>query len=243
MTFYLIGLGLKKNSISCDAKKVLGKCDKVYVEGYTVDFPYSFEELKEGIGCNFEVLEREPVEDEHLLVESKNKNIALLVYGDSLSATTHTQLILECKKRGIDYQIFHNASILIAIAETGLQLYKFGKIPSMPKWQKSFEPTSFLDYYLENKKVGAHTLLLVDIGLDLDGALDQLERACNDKGCEIEKLAIISNAGLENQKIYYDSIEKLRNLNIVKPYCFIIPGEMHFVEAEALEEFSENLNL
>lgn len=239
MTFYLIGLGLKKDSIGCDAKKILERCEKIYVESYTVDFPYSFEELKKELEVNFEILERSLVEDEHLLEEAREKEIALLVYGDSLSATTHTQLILECKKKKVDYEIFHNASILIAIAETGLQLYKFGKIPSMPKWQKSFEPTSFLDYYLENKKIGAHTLLLIDIGLELSDALVQLEKACEEKGCNVEKLVIVSSAGLGTQKIYYDSIEKFKKLNIEKPYCFILPGEMHFIEEEALNAFSE----
>jgi len=239
MTFYLIGLGLRINSISCDARENLNKCDKIYLESYTVDFPYSVEELSKTLGVDIEVLEREAVEDEHLIEEARKKDIALLVYGDSLSATTHTQLIMECKKREVEYKIFHNASILIAIAETGLQLYKFGKIPSMPKWQKSYKPTSFLNYYLENKETDAHTLLLVDIGLDIDDALGQLESACNEKGCEINKLIVISNAGLENQKIYYDSVGNLKSLGVVKPYCFILPGKMHFVEAEALESYME----
>ncbi len=240
MTFYLIGLGMKKNSIGLDAKKVLDNCDEIYLEGYTVDFPYNVKELSEVLEVDVKILKRGAVEDEHLLDDAKKKNVALLVYGDSLSATTHTQLILECKKRDVEYKIFHNASILIAIAETGLQLYKFGKIPSMPKWQKSYEPTSFLDYYLENQKINAHTLLLIDIGLELQDALIQLKKACQEKECQIEKIIIIINAGLENQKIYYDSIKNLQSLNIQKPYCFILPGKMHFVEENALEEFREN---
>ena len=237
MGFNLIGLGLGLNSITKEAQEVLNNCEKVYLEGYTVDFPYEIEDLKKSLGLEIEVLERGPVEDEHLLEEAKEKEIALLVYGDSLSATTHTQLILACKKAGVKYKIFHNASILIAIAQTGLQLYKFGKTPSMPKWQKSFEPTSFLDYYLENQKSGAHTLLLTDIGLDLKNAVEQLEKACKEKDCKIEKIVVISNAGLETQKIYYDSVENLKEKEISMPFCLILPGEMHFLEEEALEEF------
>jgi diphthine synthase len=184
-------------------------------------------------------LGRGPVEDEHLINEAKEKEIALLVYGDSLSATTHTQLILACKKANVPYTIYHNASIMIAIAETGLQLYKFGKTPSMPKWQKSFEPTSFLDYYLENKANGAHTLLLTDIGLELPQALEQLKKAGEDKKCEFEKLIVISNAGTDKQKIFYDTVDNLKDKNIPMPFCLILPGKMHHIEAEAIESFRE----
>lgn len=239
MGFNLIGLGLGLNSITKEAQDALKNCDKIYLESYTVNFPYNIEDLKKSLGLEIEVLERGYVEDEHLLEEAKNKEIALLVYGDSLSATTHTQLILACKKAGVDYKIFHNASILIAIAQTGLQLYKFGKTPSMPKWQKSFEPTSFLDYYLENQKYGAHTLLLTDIGLDVKSAIEQLERACEEKECEVEKIIVISKAGLESQKILYDTLENLKEKEVIMPFCLILPGEMHFLEEEALEEFRE----
>ena len=49
MTFNLIGLGLSKDSITAEAMKVLKKCEKIYVEDYTVNFPYSFEELKDSL--------------------------------------------------------------------------------------------------------------------------------------------------------------------------------------------------
>ncbi len=239
MTFNLIGLGLSKDCLTAEAREVLDKCEKIYVEGYTVNFPYSMKELKEFLSVDFEVLERGPVEDEHLVAESKEREVALLVYGDSLSAMTHTQLILACRTAGTPYKIYHNASILIAIAETGLQLYKFGKTPSMPKWQKSYEPTSFLDYYLENQKIGAHTLLLTDIGLELGEALIQLVKAGKNKGCEFDKIIVISNAGTDKQKIFYDKIDELKGRDIPMPFCLILPGEMHFVEEEALEEFRE----
>lgn len=242
MTFYLIGLGMKVDSIGCDAKKVLKKCESVYLEDYTVDFPYTIDELGNELGVNVSALKRTDVEDEHLVEEANKKDIALLVYGDSLSATTHAELILACRKKGIPYKIFHNSSIFIAIAETGLQLYKFGKTPSMPYWTKSFEPTSFLDYYLENKKNGAHTLLLIDIGLDIYDAVRQLEIACNEKGCELDKIVVVSNAGLDSQKIYYENLGMLRDMKIEKPYCIILLGDLHFLEEEYLESIREKLN-
>jgi len=147
MALYLIGTGMTKTSISADALIALKECDKVYLENYTVNFPYSKEELERAYNVKIMELDRKKVEDESILEEAKSSRVALLVYGDSLSATTHMQLILEAKKQNIKYQIFHNASILTTIAETGLSLYKFGKTTSMPNWEEhTNKPTSFAIY-------------------------------------------------------------------------------------------------
>ena len=145
MAFYLIGTGLDKNSISADAIKILKSCNKIYLENYTINFPFKIEELENSLDIKIEEINRRSVENETIISEANEKNIALLVYGDSLSATTHIQLILACKEKNIEYKIFHNASIMTAIAETGLQPYKFGKTPSMPNWKEhTNKPTSFV---------------------------------------------------------------------------------------------------
>jgi diphthine synthase len=241
MTLHLIGLGLEKDTISLKANKILQKCEKVYLENYTVNFPYSTQELEESLGINIEERNREEVEDETIVKEAKEKEVALLVYGDALSATTHTQLLLSCKKENIPCQVYHNASIMTAIAKTGLQLYKFGKTASMPKWKKSYNPTSFLDYYTNNQKIKAHTLILTDIGLNLDEALDQLEKSCKEKEITFDKIIVISYAGNTKEKLYYDSIEKLKETNIQMPFCIILPSKMHFHEEEYLEMFKEDI--
>ncbi len=234
MTFHLIGLGLEKNSISAEASVALKMCDNIYLEGYTVDFPYTPDELSESLGVELEVLSREKVEDESILEKAKEKEIALLVYGDSLSATTHTQLVLACKKQEIPFRIYHNASIMTAIAQTGLQLYKFGKTSSMPTWTDSWKPDSFMDYIKENQSIGAHSLLLVDIGLDLDRAKEQLKTASENYEIELDKIIIVSNVGTTNQKIVYGDLDELPE-DITKPFCFIIPGNLQEMESEFLK--------
>jgi diphthine synthase len=236
MTFHLIGLGLEKDSISVEALNVLKSCTKVYLEGYTVDFPYTSEELSEALGIELKVLPRGEVEDESLIGESKENEVALLVYGDSLSATTHTQLILACKKENVDFKIYHNASIMTAIAETGLQLYKFGKTSSMPAWTDSWKPDSFMDYINENSSIGAHSLLLIDIGLDLRLAKEQLKIASEKYDFDLDKIILVSNVGTEKQKIVYDSLGGLPD-EITKPFCMIIPGKLQEMEEEFLETF------
>ena|SRR3989344_8070139 len=240
MTLYLIGLGLDKNSISADALKILKSCDKIYLENYTVNFPYSKKELENSLNTKIEELSREKVEDESIIKQAKEKNIALLVYGDTLSATTHMHLILACKKEKIDYQLFHNASIITAIASTGLQAYKFGKTASMPNWKEhKNKPTSFINYIKGNKSIDAHTLVLTDIGLEINEAIEQLEEASLKENIKIDKLIVISNAGTKNQKIFYDKLDNLKEIKIKMPFCMIIPSKLHFIEEEALSKLKE----
>lgn len=233
---YLIGLGLNEKSISLEGKEALAKCNKIYLESYTVDFPYTLEELEKSLGKKIEKLGRDKVESDKLVKESKKENVALLVYGCPLFATTHTTLLLDCKKEKVKTRVIYNASVFDAIAETGLQLYKFGKITSMPKWQKSFTPDSFLNIVKENQSINAHSLILTDIGLNLSEALTQLEIASKNKNLKLDQVIIASSMGTDKAKIYYDSLEKLKSKKVSMPFCIILPAELHFLEKEYLEK-------
>ena len=242
MAFYLIGSGMKKDSITADALKILKTCNKVYLENYTVNFPYEIAELEKSYDIKITELSRSAVEDESILEEAKNSNVALLVYGDSLSATTHMQLIIEAKRQNIEYKIFHNSSIMITVAETGLSLYKFGKTCSMPNWSEhTNKPTSFMNYIKDNLETKAHSLILTDIGLEIDKAIEQLIESSDKEKINLpEKIIAITSAGNDSQKIFYDNLENIKNSNIPMPFCLIIPSELHFLEEEALEELKEN---
>ena len=50
-----------------------------------------------------------------------------------------------------------------AIACTGLQLYTFGETVSIPFWEETWKPDSFLDKINGNLERGLHTLCLLDI--------------------------------------------------------------------------------
>jgi diphthine synthase len=233
MTLNLIGTGLNEKSLTLEALEAIKKSKKVYLENYTVDFPYAKSKLEKVIKKKITELNREKVESESFLSEAKKENISLLVYGDSLSATTHSE-ILTCKKNKIPFKIFHNASVMTAIAETGLQLYKFGKTASMPTWKDNWKPDSFIEIVKQNQSINAHTLLLVDIALDLKKAKQQLKESMQNHNLEIEKIVVCSKLG-NQAKIIYDKIENLPD-EITKPYCFIIPGKLHFHEEEFLEK-------
>ena len=236
---YLIGLGLDKNCITKEGMNALSKCKKVYLENYTVDFPYTSHQLEEMINKKVLLANREKVEDLSIVDESKKLNVALLVYGSPLTATTHITLIQECKNLGIKFKVIYNASILDAIAETGLQLYKFGKIASMPAWKKSFEPDSFMKIIQQNLSQEAHSLILVDIGLDFRSAINQLKIAAKKYDIPLKKFVVCQSLGTKNSKILYRSIEEFEGYSgVQKPYSIILPSKLHFIEKEVLEMFS-----
>ncbi len=230
---YIIGLGLNENSISQEGLKALQKCEVVYLENYTVDFPYSVEDLEKTIGKKINNADRELVEGLILVNEAKKQDIALLVYGSPLTATTHISLIQEAQKQKVEYEIMHNASVLDAVAETGLQLYKFGKITSMPK----FEADSFIEIVKENQKINAHSLILVDIGLKFEDAIGRLERVMKEEKVNVKKIVVCEKLGTKSSKIYYSDINRLRGKSVNAPFCFILPSKLHFMEEEILNRF------
>jgi len=240
--FYLIGLGLKKEDITLRALNVLKKCKKIYIEKYTTELPYKVKELEKLIKKRLVVISRKDVEEngKRILEEALKNDIALLVYGDPLAATTHFSLVLEAEKMKVKYEIVHSVSILNAIANSGLHLYKFGKVVSLPKWSRNYEPKSFIDKIKENLRIGAHTLILVDKDLEVEKALKQLSL---DKELLNKQLIIASMVGTSEEKFLKgklnEFLKKSSIKKIKKPYCFVIPSQLHFTEEKALEKIKD----
>jgi diphthine synthase len=237
MTFYLIGTGMTADSLTSEALSFLETADKIYLENYTVNFPYDKSDLEKNYNLKIEELPRELTENEQILEEAKSKNIALLVYGDALSATTHMQLVVSAKEQNIPFKTFQNTSIMTSVAKTGLSLYKFGKTTSMPNWEEhTNKPTSFINYIKQNNSIDAHTLILTDIGLEISKALEQLKEASTKESLNLpDKIIAITQAGNANEKIFYDSPENLKRKEIKMPFCLIIPKSLSHTEEKALE--------
>ena len=78
-------------------------------------------------------------------------------------ATTHTDLVLRARELGVQVSSIPNASIMSAIGAAGLQLYNFGQTVSMVFFTDNWKPASFHDRIRENRSIGLHTLVLLDI--------------------------------------------------------------------------------
>lgn len=236
---YLVGIGLDKDDISLKGINVIKKCKFVYIDTYTSTLPCSVRELEKIIGKKVIEADRKLLEDkDDVIVGAIKGNVALLISGDPLAATTHIDLVLRARKKKIKVEIIHSTSVFTAITETGLQLYKFGKTASIPKWQPSYRPESFYDIIKENLKIDAHTLLLLDIGLNIPTALSQIKKiAENRKDNYMLKRDVIicERIGTANSKVVVGNLNKFLEREFKSPYCIIIPSKLHFLEAEALK--------
>ncbi|HLD41939.1 MAG TPA: diphthine synthase [archaeon] len=243
---YLISLGLSdEKDMSLKALEAAKKCGKLYAEFYTTKMNTTTRKLSELIGKDVVELQRADIEDHSIKIinQAKTMDIGILIGGDALSATTHISLLLDAKKSGVKTKVTHGSSIFSAVAETGLQLYKFGAATSLARPAGKYFPDSFYDIILKNKKIGLHTLVLLDIGMSVHEAAEILLEIEKKRKAGISthktKIAACSQLGSDNQIIKYNSIENLlADENFTRyPAILVFPGDLHFLE----EEFLNNL--
>lgn len=247
---YLIGLGLKPSQITTEAIETIKTCDSVFVEVYTSQYAQGFiNELKEKAGKNIMELNRTEIEQnfESALMSANRNNIGLLIFGNPLTATTHIQLLLDAKEKGIKYKVIPGISITNMIAESGLDEYKFGRTVTICYHIPGFEPESFYDQIKENQKMGLHTLCLLDIKKDQmpqkmmnsKEAIEVLEKIAQKRG-EHNAFRYIALAamGSEKQKIIAGREEIISSKDIYElfPQTLIIAGKMNEKEKEVIEK-------
>lgn len=252
MTLYIIGLGLHdEKDISVRGLELVKHADVVFLEAYTSILQVDAQRLSSFYGKDVKLADRATVEqhaEEKIIAPAINGDVVLLVAGDPLGATTHTDIISRCKQHGVRVELIHNASILTAVAQTGLQLYKFGKTASIPYAHGSYAPDSFLDIVAQNQSIGAHTLLLLDLDplgkkfMTVNEALVRMVGAAVKRNSKIisEKTFVVGCArlGTPGAHIACGPIEKLVGHNFGgAPHCVIIPAQLHFSEEEVLKQF------
>jgi len=163
---YLIGLGLgDAKDITVKGLEAVRSASHVFLEAYTSILTTGKEELESFYGREVLLADRTVVEQESdiILEHALEKDVVFLVVGDPFGATTHTDLVIRAKEKGISYKVIHNASILNAAGCCGLQLYNFGETVSIVLWNENWKPDSFYDKIISNKKNGLHSLCLLDI--------------------------------------------------------------------------------
>ncbi|XP_003742060.1 diphthine methyl ester synthase [Galendromus occidentalis] len=163
---YLIGLGLGDcKDITIKGLEAIQRSEKVYLEAYTSILTVGQDELEKFYGKPLIQADRTFVEQEcdTMLSEALTATVSFLVVGDPLGATTHSDLMIRAAQMGVKTQVIHNASIMNAVGCCGLQLYSFGETVSIVLWQENWRPTSYYDKIASNRKVGLHTLCLLDI--------------------------------------------------------------------------------
>ena len=232
---YLIGIGLwDENDITLKGLDILKECKDVYIETYTNKWQGNLNDLDGMIGKPVKTLERSEVESEFLSDEAKTKDIALLISGDPLAATTHVQLIKDCKKKNVKVKIVHNSSILTAVGECGLSLYKFGRTTTLVRPTENYNPKSPYKIIKKNKENDLHTLILLDIGekpMTVNEGVKFLKDM--DEDGIVDTLIAGVKLGSDDSKIVYNHY---KNIDMDKyPGFLVVPGKIDENEKEAIK--------
>jgi len=245
-----VGLGLHDEmGISLHGLEEVKTADTAFIELYTSFMPnFSIKRFQERSGKKINVVSRRELEEKNgeiILKAAENGKTVLLVPGDPLIATTHVALRIEAKRRGIKTRIVHGASIISAVMGlSGLHNYKFGKSVTIPFPDETFSETPY-DVIAQNRKLGLHTLCLLDIKAEEKRCLSICESLNSllkieekrKKGIVTTNTLVvgIARAGSNNPMVKADSVKKLLDYDFGEPpYSIIFPGKLHFMEAEAL---------
>ena len=249
MTLYLIGLGLEnERDISVKGLDAVRHCSKIYLEEYTSVLSCSVADLETLYGKKVIIATRDLTESgcDHILEEARNSDVAFLVIGDPLSATTHIEFLKQARMMGVELRVIHNASVLTAVGETGLQLYKFGATTSIPFLEDVPQLEGPYHVIRENHMLGKHTLCLLDLKPELGkfmtvsmaiSVLFDIEKRVGE-GVITDGLLVVGCArlGTSAQLIKAGRLADMAKVDFGSaPHCLIIPGRLHFVEKEMLD--------
>lgn len=269
MVFYLIGLGLgDERDITVRGLEAVKSCDAVWLEAYTSVLCVGVERLEAFYGRPVKIASREVVESgcDEMLAQSKNGNVALLVVGDVLCATTHTDIALRAKKLEVKVEVIQNASVMGAVGKCGLQLYSYGQCISLPFWTEGWKPTSWYEKIAFNRSGNLHTLCLLDIKthepdyqhlaktcvtrylpprfMTVNQAVEQLLSAEQEhqRGvCGPETRAVgMARLGQADEIIVSGSLAELRTVDFGAPlHCLVLCAPtLHDIEAEYVAQFA-----
>ncbi|GBL50777.1 diphthine synthase [Candidozyma auris] len=268
---YLIGLGLShETDITVRGLETVRKCERVYLEAYTsILMAADKESLEKFYGKEVILADRELVETgaDQILKDADKVDVAFLVVGDVFGATTHTDLVIRANELGIPYESIHNASVMNAVGACGLQLYQFGQTVSLVFFTETWKPDSFYAKIMENRKIGLHTLLLLDIKvkeqsienmargrliyeppryMDIKTAAQQLLEVEETRGENAytpdTPCVAVSRLGSPTQKFKAASLKELADYDAGEPlHSLVMLGrQVHELELEYLYQFVDD---
>jgi diphthine synthase len=254
-----IGLGLyDERSITVEGRDALRDADRAFVEFYTSKLlGATVDDLEAYHDVEVDVLERADVEQhpDAVLDAAESESVAFLTAGDTMIATTHTDLRLRAHDRGIDTTVVHGVTAETAAASlTGLQNYRFGKATTLPfEYAHAGEdvPDSVLDTIAENRTRGLHTLVFLDIkvGDDTAGADQRDGDEYMTADVAATRLAdhhpdlvgvVVARAGSPDPIVAADTMRELATRDFGDPlHLLVVPGDCHLLEADALETLAD----
>jgi diphthine synthase len=229
----IIGLGLDEREITEKGLESLEDAEKAFAEFYTNTANIDLERLEDKTGMEIEELEREEVEQKDRVVEeARESEVAFLVSGDPLNATTHYDIMHRAREKGIEVEVVHAPSIFTSVAETGLNVYRFGRTVTLPR---DAAPESVAEHIEKNESIGLHTLVLFDIDYPADEAAAKL----TEMGLDPEREAVVlERANHTDQSITVTTLGEAAKKGMFgeTPHSLVLTGEKSHKEEEFLEE-------
>jgi len=245
-----VGLGLyDETDVSLKGLEELKRCDTVFAEFYTTTLGgFNKEYFEKLTGKNIKILSREETEKGDTIIEAAtSQSVVFLTGGDPMIATTHVDLRLRAIKKGISTKIIHSSSIATAAPGLlGLQNYKFGRTTTLAFAEKEYFPTSPYEVIYTNKKMGLHSLILLDIQAEKNRFMTanegfeillKMENKLKKHLLTKDTIAcVVARAGSPDAVTVADTIHHLRSMDFGPPlHTIVLPGKLHFMEIEALE--------
>lgn len=250
---YIVGAGLSPDLVTLRGFRVLRGCDIVFMDSYTSMLSNS--DLEGVIGRGIHRLRRVDLEErfEEVLFKPilQGLNVALLVPGNPLDATTHVSLIVEAHRRNIAFEVIPAPGIVPnALSMAGLMVYKIGRIATITYPKHGVLSEHPYDVVKDNDLRNLHTILLLELDVEnnvvmsIRDAVDillKLEELRMENVISRGRMAVaVSGLGGPNQRICFNSLEGLRRLPEHRgPHTLVITSpRLHFMEEEALKALS-----
>ena len=242
-----VGLGLGAKGITLEGVGEMVDSDVIYLEYYTTPHePELLKQVQKATGKNFTVVDRQFVEDgSRILADAESKKVALAVLGDPMIATTHNELRVRAIRRGVETRVVHSATISSAAASaSGLHSYKFSRTVTVTR-ESVGKLTQAYHVLHENLLEGAHTLLLLEYDVQsgqgvtpADAMAGLLLAEGNFKRGVVSGdtfALVISRLGRDDAHLAAGTFTDLSKADAGgPPHCIIVPGKLHFTEAEAV---------
>jgi len=240
-----IGTGIwDEKDISLRGIEAARRADEVYAEFYTSKPSTNAEKLSDLLGKEVKILDRKDLEERsiELVRRAKEADVALLIPGDPMIATTHAAIRVQAKQLGVETRIVHSSSIISAVCGiTGLHNYRFGRSATI-SYPHPTTSTFPAETVRANRKINAHTLLFLDLHpepMRIPEAISLLEKMDE---TFMELFAVgIARAGAEDCELKCDRLKKLRRFDFGPPMhvLVLLAPKIHITEYEYLMEFAQ----
>ncbi|MCS7117939.1 MAG: diphthine synthase [Thaumarchaeota archaeon] len=246
---WLIGLGLgSRGYVTDEAWRAMSRSSTVYLDTYTSFIDDDLlNAIRDGVGDRLVMAERATLEERsrELINRAADEDVAVVVPGDPLVATTHSSLIVEACRSGIPWRVVHGVSILsAAISRSGLSPYKFGRTVTLPRGAEVEVLRGIWKVVMTNATLGLHTMVLLDTaggGLTAQEAAEMLlesaDRSDADGALKDAPVVYGARIGMKEEKVGVVRLGALKHLDLPPPpHVLILPAELGPGEREFFRE-------